>query len=176
MYDNARALRITSAISAVASVVTMSTRAKRPTIHAVPRINKPGIATRHSNGCGSLADGNCSTRTAAAKHKEHCDHCQSRNIVGAHALYWGMPDRTSKKLPRDINQLAAADVPVATSEEPDGITMPKEPKKNAAAVELGRLGGLKGGKARALKLNAAQRKEIAAKAARARWNRSEKES
>lgn len=42
-------------------------------------------------------------------------------------------------------------------------------KKNAAAVALGRLGGLKGGKARARKLTAAQRKRSARKAARARW-------
>jgi hypothetical protein len=42
-------------------------------------------------------------------------------------------------------------------------------KKNAAAVALGRLGGLKGGKARAAKLTATQRKRSARKAARARW-------
>ena len=42
-------------------------------------------------------------------------------------------------------------------------------KKNPAAVALGRLGGLKGGKARAEKLTAAQRKESAQKAAVARW-------
>ena len=41
--------------------------------------------------------------------------------------------------------------------------------KNPAAVALGRLGGLKGGKARAEKLSAAARKRIAAKAAKARW-------
>ena len=43
------------------------------------------------------------------------------------------------------------------------------PKKNQAAVELGRLGGLKGGKARAKKLSATKRKAIAKKAAKARW-------
>ncbi len=42
-------------------------------------------------------------------------------------------------------------------------------KKNAAAVALGRLGGLKGGKARARKLSAERRREIAVKAVRARW-------
>lgn len=41
--------------------------------------------------------------------------------------------------------------------------------KNPAAVELGRLGGKKGGKARAAKLTPEQRSEIARKAARARW-------
>lgn len=41
--------------------------------------------------------------------------------------------------------------------------------KNPAAVLLGRLGGLKGGKARAKKLTAKQRKKIAKKAAKIRW-------
>jgi len=43
------------------------------------------------------------------------------------------------------------------------------PRKNPAAVALGRLGGVKGGPARAKKLSAEQRREIAKKAARARW-------
>jgi hypothetical protein len=42
-------------------------------------------------------------------------------------------------------------------------------EKNPAAVALGRLGGLKGGKARAIKLSAKKRSEIARKAAQARW-------
>jgi hypothetical protein len=43
--------------------------------------------------------------------------------------------------------------------------------KNIHAVALGRLGGLKGGKARASKLTPEQRKEIARKAAEARWKK-----
>lgn len=46
---------------------------------------------------------------------------------------------------------------------------PPIPVKNPAAVALGRLGGLKGGKARAKKLTAKQRIEIARNAAKARW-------
>lgn len=42
--------------------------------------------------------------------------------------------------------------------------------KNPAAVALGRLGGLKGGKARAEKLSPGKRSEIAKKAAQARWS------
>jgi len=42
-------------------------------------------------------------------------------------------------------------------------------KKNPAAVALGRLGGLKGGRARAEALSAKRRREIAQKAARTRW-------
>jgi len=41
----------------------------------------------------------------------------------------------------------------------------------AAAAELGRRGGLKGGKARAAKLSSEERKEIARKAAKARWQK-----
>ena len=46
---------------------------------------------------------------------------------------------------------------------------PVQPQKNPAAVALGRLGGLKGGKARMAKLSAKRRAEIAKKAAEARW-------
>jgi hypothetical protein len=42
--------------------------------------------------------------------------------------------------------------------------------KNPAAVALGKLGGVKGGNARAAKLSPAKRKAIAKKAATARWN------
>ncbi|GBE37816.1 hypothetical protein BMS3Bbin08_00413 [bacterium BMS3Bbin08] len=73
-----------------------------------------------------------------------------------------MPKRTSKKATeeQDINLLAKSIIEKATSEG-----------KNPAAVALGRLGGLKGGKARAAKLSAKKRKEIAQKAAKARWHR-----
>jgi hypothetical protein len=81
-----------------------------------------------------------------------------------------MPNRSSKrKLPRDVNQRAHAIGELATSEaaaEPQ-----TDDGKNPAAVALGRLGGLKGGKARAAKLSKAKLTEIAKKAARSRWNR-----
>jgi LPS O-antigen subunit length determinant protein (WzzB/FepE family) len=47
----------------------------------------------------------------------------------------------------------------------------EEPKKNPAAVALGRLGGLKGGKARADALSKKRKIEIATKAAKARWSK-----
>ena len=73
---------------------------------------------------------------------------------------------------RDINELAFDIVQQATGEAP-----PKQPsEKNPAAVALGRLGGLKGGKARAKKLTKEQRSEIARKAAKARWNKQENNS
>ena len=49
----------------------------------------------------------------------------------------------------------------------------EKPTKTFDAVALGRLGGLKGGKARAKKLTAKQLSEIARKAAQARWGKSE---
>ncbi len=75
------------------------------------------------------------------------------------------------KRPKDINQLAAFIADQATTEEKP--QEPEEPQKNPAAVELGRLGGKKGGKARAEKLTPEQRKEIAKTAADARWKKSE---
>lgn len=47
--------------------------------------------------------------------------------------------------------------------------MSKAPKKNPAAVKLGKLGGLKGGHARAKKLSAKRRQEIARQGGLARW-------
>lgn len=73
-----------------------------------------------------------------------------------------MPKRSSK----DVNQLAA-DILRAATGEPEALT-PKG-TKNAAAVALGRLGGLKGGKARAASMSPAKRAQIAKKAAAARW-------
>ena len=80
-----------------------------------------------------------------------------------------MPDR-SRKRPRDLNALAKSIVDDATSDEPR--QKPEQRVKNAAAVELGRLGGLKGGKARAAKLTAEERSAIARKAAASRWAKS----
>ncbi|HEV2173129.1 MAG TPA: hypothetical protein VGR71_06165 [Nitrospira sp.] len=68
-------------------------------------------------------------------------------------------------MPRDPNALAARIVGLATTE---GVPEP-DSGKNPHAVALGRLGGLKGGKARAKKLPEARRREIAKRAAEKRW-------
>lgn len=65
--------------------------------------------------------------------------------------------------------MAKAIVDQAT--DPDNKGTDPYAGKNPAAVELGRLGGQKGGKARAAKLTPKQRSEIASKAARTRWDR-----
>jgi hypothetical protein len=71
------------------------------------------------------------------------------------------------KRPRDINSLATKIVLCVIEGEP--IT--NDNGKNPNAVALGRKGGLKGGLARAKKLTAKERSEIAKKAAKARWNK-----
>ena len=69
-----------------------------------------------------------------------------------------MPKRSSS---RDVNLMAAAIVAAATN------------GKNPYAVALGKLGGLKGGKARAESLSPKRRSEIAKRAAQARWKNAE---
>jgi len=74
-----------------------------------------------------------------------------------------MPKRSSNKR-KDTNVLASEIVKEATQ---DTDTQGKNPN----AVALGRLGGLKGGKARASKLTSEQRRDIAKKAAQTRWQK-----
>jgi hypothetical protein len=88
-----------------------------------------------------------------------------------------MPKRSSKKKKPDLNELAASIVEQSTSdsrpsENSNHFTETMQAQgKNPAAVALGRLGGLKGGYARRDKLSAQQRKQIAKKAAKARWKK-----
>lgn len=77
-----------------------------------------------------------------------------------------MPKRSGKP-PSDPFEAAHSIFAQITGEEPRVVP----PEKNAAAVELGRRGGLKGGKARMASLTPAQRKESARKAAEARWGK-----
>jgi len=86
-----------------------------------------------------------------------------------------MPKRSSKKKPEEPQQ------PVVPESAAQGTTEP-QPKpagsahdgKNPAAVALGRLGGRKGGPARAAKLSKERRSEIAKQAAFARWAKKRK--
>ena len=76
-----------------------------------------------------------------------------------------MPSRPSKAAKgEDFNQAAYRVVREATEKHD-----PDAPKKNPAAVALGRLGASKGGKARAAKLSAKRRAQIARQAAIKRW-------
>lgn len=70
-----------------------------------------------------------------------------------------------------MNELAKSIVDEATSDESPQEAPPDDSGKNPAAVALGRLGGLKGGKARAKKPSKKQRSDSARKAAKARWEK-----
>lgn len=82
-----------------------------------------------------------------------------------------MPKRSSKKMKdgqqESTGQNASKSVGAYSSADPSHTS----DGKNPAAVALGRLGGRKGGVARAKKLTAEQRREIAKKAALARWRK-----
>ncbi len=80
-----------------------------------------------------------------------------------------MQDRSSKR-PRDPNQLAKLMVDIAIGEVKDRPVT--SDGKDLAAVLLGRLGGMKGGKARAASLSEERRSQIARDAARKRWAKS----
>lgn len=76
---------------------------------------------------------------------------------------------STQKRPRDPNQLAKLITEIATGETDDRLLT--DDGRDLAAVMMGRLGGLKGGRARAVKLTAERRSEIARKAAATRWNK-----
>jgi hypothetical protein len=83
-----------------------------------------------------------------------------------------MPTRSSKPKDHDFATVVFGVVEQAIGEKLDGSPL-ADPNagKNPAAVALGRLGGQKGGKARAEALSPRRRKAIAKKAAQARWKR-----
>ena len=87
-----------------------------------------------------------------------------------------MPSRSSKPkregTPHDFTTIARRVVETSIGEKLDGSPLTDPHKgKNPAAVALGKLGGAKGGAARAKALSPAKRKQIAEKAAAARWRR-----
>jgi len=91
----------------------------------------------------------------------------------------GKHPKPKKKTRRDVAEIALSIVEQATGEKLSGGPLPKpveepaEPDtRNPAAVALSKLGASKGGKARAKKLSAKRRKQIAKKAAKKRWEKS----
>jgi hypothetical protein len=81
-----------------------------------------------------------------------------------------MPSRSSKPKDHDFVTIARSVVERSIGEKLDGSPLPTEPEKNPHAVALGRLGGQKGGNARAKKLSAKRRIQIARSAAKKRWS------
>jgi hypothetical protein len=93
---------------------------------------------------------------------------------------WAMPSRSSTKKSKpkregtehDFTVVARRVVEQAIGERLDGSPLPeKDAGKNPAAVALGKLGGAKGGHARAKALSPKARRAIARKAAKARWGK-----
>jgi len=81
-----------------------------------------------------------------------------------------MPTRSSKSKDHDFTTVARRVVEQAIGEHLDGTPLENpDAGKNPHAVALGRIGGQKGGLARAKQLSARRRKQIARKAARVRW-------
>jgi hypothetical protein len=78
------------------------------------------------------------------------------------------------KRPRDPNQLAKWIVDQSTTEtevaaQPEPVAVPSD--LSAYMSAMGRKGGMVGGKRRLVTMTAAQRKKVAAKAAKARWGK-----
>jgi len=84
-------------------------------------------------------------------------------------MFYYICSMAKSKLPKDTNQRAVMIAQIATGE----VEQPKDETDliKLAASAMGRKGGLKGGIARASNLSAKRRKEIATKAANARWNK-----
>ena len=88
-----------------------------------------------------------------------------------------MPKRSSKDLNQnafDIVRQSTGQADIAAEATNESAPAKALTEKNPAAVALGRLGGLKGGKARADSLTAKRRKEIAMNAATTRWKKSDR--
>jgi hypothetical protein len=99
---------------------------------------------------------------------ERCEHRQPAAAVRSGAI------SINELRPRDPNQLAYQVMLESTGQAPKydpEQEKPADPSKNPHTVALGRLGGLKGGAARVAKLGPKKRSQIAAKAAKARWNK-----
>ena len=94
-------------------------------------------------------------------------HCCLHFVLDQIRITCDIAPMAHLKRPRDPNQRAKEIVGIATGL----IAERADESKNPHAVALGRLGGLKGGKARALALSKKDRSRIAKKAANARWNR-----
>jgi hypothetical protein len=85
-----------------------------------------------------------------------------------------MAKKSGGGVPRDVNQIAARIAALSTGQSVPQLSASEEKKlRSQAASILGKLGGSKGGKARAKNLSSTERQEIAKKAARARWGASE---
>jgi hypothetical protein len=100
----------------------------------------------------------------------------ANGLKGAIKRWGAIRERDNSPMPArpknlDMNQLAKRILDEATGNEPKTEAPPEAPPKNRAAVALGKIGGKKGGAARAVSLTPEQRSEIAKKAAAERWKK-----
>ena len=79
--------------------------------------------------------------------------------------------RSSKPLPKDSNKRAYEIFRLSIEEPEEKLPVPEKSEISKYLAEIGRRGGLVGGNARAVKLSARKRTEIAKKAAQSRWNK-----
>lgn len=91
-----------------------------------------------------------------------------KRLGAAVVVYKDMRMSRRAKRPTDMNQLAKFIADVATGQADD---QESDSGKDSAMSELGRVGGVKGGRARARSLSPEQRQEIAKRAAAARWKK-----
>lgn len=107
-------------------------------------------------------------RAAKLSARRRSDIASYANLVRwTRVREWRLKNKAVKPLPRDVNQMAA-DLVRRVEEMGAEIS-----GKNPLAVALGRLGGLKGGRARADRMSEEARHASAVRAARARWDRRE---
>jgi len=79
--------------------------------------------------------------------------------------------RSSKPLPKDSNKRAYEIFRLSTEEPEEKLPAPEKSEISKYLAEIGRKGGLIGGKSRAEKLSPKKRKDIATRAAKARWGK-----
>lgn len=82
-----------------------------------------------------------------------------------------MPKKPTKLRP-DVAETAYRTMLEATGQAPKTLPPGERAEKNSEAVDRGRKGGLKGGKARASALSEEERKEVSRLAGKARWKKS----
>jgi hypothetical protein len=84
-----------------------------------------------------------------------------------------MPKRIKHERPADVNQLAHRHVDLSTQEETSDTELPTKHQVSLLMATLGRKGGKIGGKRRLETMSAKERKDVARKAAKARWKQKE---